>query len=167
MAPSLRAAVVANMGPMGDNDLDEQIARGTDEEVQRGWLDGPYDEGSLTRLLGGGWICSRRFAVRQGEKIRLIDDFSISRINATAQSDEKIALQGVDSFVAACRHWHRVMPQAELLGKTLDLQDAYRQLPIASEHYKFAVVAVWRKETGTVAYYVMKALPFGAVASVY
>eukprot|EP00971_Amphidinium_carterae_P038770 762289-Amphidinium_carterae.1 len=35
MAPSLRAVVVANMGPMGDTDLDEQIASGTDEEMRR------------------------------------------------------------------------------------------------------------------------------------
>eukprot|EP00971_Amphidinium_carterae_P293315 5823743-Amphidinium_carterae.1 len=80
-------------------------------------------------------------------------------------AEEKIALQGVDSFVAGCRHWHRSMPGVGLLGKTLDLQDAYRQLPVARDHYKFSVIAVWQCESKSVAFYVMKALPFGAVAS--
>eukprot|EP00971_Amphidinium_carterae_P173370 3436699-Amphidinium_carterae.1 len=139
MAPSLRAALWRTWARwMGDTDLDEQIASGTDEEVRRGWLDGPYDEGSLMRLLGPSWICSRRFAVRQGEKIRLIDDFSISRINATAQSDEKIALQGVDAFVAACRHWHRVMPQADLWAKrwTYRMPTVSCRLPVSTASFR-------------------------------
>eukprot|EP00971_Amphidinium_carterae_P144394 2861678-Amphidinium_carterae.1 len=59
-------------------------------------------------------------------------------------AEEKISLQGIDSFVAGCRHWHRSMPEVALLGKTLDLQDAYHQLPVARDHYKFSVIAVWQ-----------------------
>eukprot|EP00971_Amphidinium_carterae_P303831 6037031-Amphidinium_carterae.1 len=68
MAPALRAAVVSSIGPMEDPDLDAHISQGTADEVRRGWLDGPHNESSLDLLLGPNWVCSRRFAVRQGEK---------------------------------------------------------------------------------------------------
>eukprot|EP00971_Amphidinium_carterae_P319082 6342366-Amphidinium_carterae.1 len=110
MAPALRKAVVDSMGPMEDADLDMHIAAGTDEELRKGWLEGPFRESELSDILGDSWLCSKRFAVRQGEKVRLINDFSISRVNAATLASEKIALQGTDSFVAGCRHWHRLFP---------------------------------------------------------
>eukprot|EP00971_Amphidinium_carterae_P169356 3355600-Amphidinium_carterae.1 len=169
MAPRLRKAVIEVMGPSGDSELDHAVANGTDEEVAKGWLRGPFLEDDVCREFGDEWICSRRFAVRQSHKVRLIDDLSISRVNKGVSTAEKIELQGVDCLLAACRYWFRQQgdDREPLLGKCVDLEGAYRQLAIRDEDYKFAVLAVWRPELGAVRFYSMRAVPFGAVASVY
>eukprot|EP00971_Amphidinium_carterae_P241862 4802303-Amphidinium_carterae.1 len=107
MDPQLRSTVIEATGPSGDFELDAAIATGTDEEVSRGWLRGPLLHSEVCDEFGESWICNRRFAIRQGGKIRLIDDFTISRVNTGVSHAEKIELQGVDCLLAACRYWHR------------------------------------------------------------
>eukprot|EP00971_Amphidinium_carterae_P344296 6484601-Amphidinium_carterae.1 len=168
MAPQLRRAVIEAMGPSGDPVLDAAISSGTDEEVRRGWLKGPLCHDDVCSEFGDEWICSRRFAIRQGPKIRLIDDFSISRINSGTSTAEKVELQGVDCLMAACRYWYRQMgrDRQPMLGKCVDLESD-SQIAVRDEHYKFAILAVWRPDLGGVRFYSMRAVPFGAVASVY
>ena len=58
----------------GSRTLDEAVLK---DEVARGWADGPW---KLADLPAGSTI-SRRFPLMQGEKIRMIDDYSVSGVN--------------------------------------------------------------------------------------
>ena len=100
------------------------------------------------------WIPAKRFGVRQGGKIRPVDDFSQYLINATVTCHEKIDLEGIDNICATARfflgasqdgsswqlptgegvaqgHTARSWQQGEcsdLYGRCLDLKQAYKQL---------------------------------------
>ena len=53
----------------GDSDIDEAVWSQTLEEVEKGWLLGPYNASDIDCKTP----ISRRFGVRQGEKVRPID----------------------------------------------------------------------------------------------
>eukprot|EP00971_Amphidinium_carterae_P224054 4446023-Amphidinium_carterae.1 len=53
-----------------------------------------------------------------------------------------------------------------LAGCTIDLASAYRQLPVRPEHQWACVVSTYCPERGCPSFLVLRALPFGAVASV-
>ena len=86
---------------------DPEIAAAVYEETQQqlkdGWVKGPYTARQLDERYGGCWIPSKRFGVRQGEKIRAVDDFSEFLINASVTSTEKLQLFGLDEVVNTAR----------------------------------------------------------------
>ena len=49
-----------------------------------------HTEAQLDAKYNKYWIQSRRFGVRQGQKIRAVDDFSDFLVNATVSSTEKL-----------------------------------------------------------------------------
>ena len=67
------------------------------------WVTGPFTAGEITERMGSCWVPSRRFGVRQGGKIRPVDDFSQYLINATVSSHEKIDLEGLDHICSTAR----------------------------------------------------------------
>ena len=99
-----------------------------------------------------GWSCSRRFGLRQGSKIRPIDDHSISLVNDTFKAQETIDPSDIDviaanarlhadalvSDVAArgasspfgdlCRHPD--LRGQRLVGRVWDIASAYKQLVV-------------------------------------
>ena len=151
----------------GEPQLDEKLLAETKEELECGWAEGPVLRSSLEH----GAIISRRFALVQGAKTRMIDDFSISGINDSCIIHNKIDLHLIDTFAATiksffvqCKH-HNVC--GALVGKTYDLKSAYRQVPIRSDHLKFAYFSIYKCESDEVQIYRLKTLPFGATHSVY
>ena len=52
-------------------------------------------------------------------------------------------------------------------GRTLDLEKAYRQVPLSVESLKLGVVMVTDPNTGKPCYFVAQSLPFGASSSVF
>ena len=112
------------------------------------------------------------------DKIRVIDDYSESNVNSTFGSGNKVDVRGVDGMAAmvslvitAARPGGVVeMPDGAggflrgrlgrgfvqgaggglgpLVGRTLDLKHAYRQVPIHPDDYKYSVLAVFATETG-------------------
>ena len=52
-------------------------------------------------------------------------------------------------------------------GTTIDLEAAYKQLPIQPDHERFAVFAIKKPKTAEILFFVARALPFGAKASVH
>lgn len=114
---------------------------------------------------------SRRFAIRQGSKVRMIDDFSISGINETCITHCKVDLHMIDTFCAVLKRYFDVLGggggSCELVGKTYDLKSAYRQVPIKESHLKYAFFSVYNHELGEPQVYQLLTLPFGATHSVY
>ena len=151
----------------GDVSLDEQMLHETELELEKGWAEGPFE---LDQLEEGATI-SRRFALSQGQKVRMIDDFSISGVNDSCVIHNKIDLHLVDTFVATVRHFFSEASGAgvstALVAKTYDLKSAYRQVPIKASHLKFAYFSVFNHKLGYPQIFRLKTLPFGATHSVY
>ena len=164
------------------------------EELQSGWLDGPfYDEKEVSRLVESeSWICTRRFPLKQPNKIRLIDDGLESGLNSAYSCYNKLTLMDMDAVVAIANtvlhsfsskggfeillstgecltgrvhaSWHN---DSTLLGRTLDLKSAYKQLAVNPEQGFVRVMVAYDPVRGKPAFFIFNALPFGATGSVY
>ena len=73
------------------------------DQVQRGWLRGPYSSSEIDARVGPVWVASKRFGIVQGEKMRAVDDLSEYMVNSTVSESEKIVLDGVDEILAVAR----------------------------------------------------------------
>ena len=188
----------ATAGKVSANDpiIDESVWKQTLDEAseEKGWLSGPFTEEEVSARLGhDNWICSRRFGVDQGNKIRCIDDFSESSVNATITTYEKVGLDLVDDFVGVLKF---IMSSVDndgtvhvtlgdgstLFGrlpvgtsqeqaltwvcKTFDLKSAYRQLPTRDEESWLTNLAVYDPVNNCCKFFMLHALPFGAVGAV-
>ena len=140
----------------------EELWQKSMEEVAKGWSEGPFSFDELPE----GAIISKRFAIQQGHKVRPIDDLSQSFLNAAFGSEGKIQLHDTETIAAALLLFMR-RHKSGLLGKTIDLKSAYRQLPLSSEALEMSFIAVKDPKTGEVQFFRLLCLPFGAVAAVH
>ena len=186
MAPQLRADIISSTRASADTALDQRLYDATMDEVSKGWLVGPFEPDELDHL--GCWIPSRRFGVLQGSKLRPIDDYSVSLINATLSAQETIAPADVDTIVACCRahtdaftinettrhssspfhglHRHPDHHNDSIYGRLFDIASAYKHLAVKPAHQHLAVISIWNPIKGKVDLFKQPSLPFGASASV-
>ena len=158
-------------GPSGDDELDLELWEQTLAECQAGWavLELGHTQAPTSCVLG------RRFAVRQGQKIRPIDDMSVSLINSTLGTDEKIVVQPAASTISLAQHIQTRCLSAKrgasqpgaLKGRTFDLKSAFKQLGIEPSDLPFAKVLVWDPVSRRPVVLALQALPFGATGSVH
>ena len=108
------------------------------EERDKGWLVGPLDRHDLDPDT----VVSRRFPLRQGSKIRPIDDYSMSSVNATVGMSEQATTDSIDVISAMLAEFMKQLARAgkgtQVLARSFDLSAAYRQLCVAPGSYKFA-----------------------------
>lgn len=118
-----------------------------------------------------GQPISRRFPWQQGDKIRMIDDYSISGVNDSCTLNSKLDLHVVDAFVTTIKAFFQAMTpvgrETLLLAKTYDLKSAYRPLPVLRNHLKVAYFCIYNPEKKVVEIYRSRTLPFGATHSVF
>ena len=80
----LKPALWSKIRSAPKSDFDDNLWALTMEEVTtKRWLDGPYSYDELECLFEGVWNPVRRFGVWQRNKLRAIDDFSESGVNAS------------------------------------------------------------------------------------
>ena len=161
-ASKLRAEVLSRVTCQGP-EVDSVVAAKTAEECAKGWLVGLIGLGDLP--CDG--IIIRRFGLQQSSKVRLIDDFSISRVNATVCVAESPKPHSVDILAAMSLEMLRLFPNQNLVGKAFDLKSAYRQLAVSPESSWASYVAMWGSASSKPAVFRLRALPFGASKSVY
>ena len=189
-----RAVIGSCKRVLEDEEIAATIWQETLEQAadDKRWVRGPFSAQEITALHGDHWIPSRRFGVRQGDKIRAVDDFSQYLVNATVTCHEKIDLEGIDHisstarfFLGAMRDqrqwcfpsedglvsgqtdpsWRRQSAK-DLMGRCLDLKQAYKQLVRHPCDAWASILAVVNPEDQTVYYFEAVALPFGSVSSV-
>ena len=158
--------------PSGDNALDRALWQQTVKECESGWATLHL---GLTRPPENS-VLSRRFAVQQQDKVRPIDDFSVSQVNHTLGCVEKIMVMPSSTTVSLALALQQGLTAnnkcgvsgdaVALSGKTFDLKSAYKQLPIHSCDLRFAQATVWNPDAQKPAVVSLKALPFGATGSV-
>ncbi|CAE7222589.1 unnamed protein product [Symbiodinium sp. CCMP2592] len=140
--------------------LDEALEQKVDEEVELGWLSEPIDPADLPEDA----TISRRFAIEQSGKIRLIDDLSDSGVNGSVQTTESPKPQSLDVVAAMALACLRQLPG---IGKTFDLKSAYRQMFVSPDDLKEAYIAYFSHRERKVIVRQMLALPFGATRAVF
>ena len=189
-----RRASVGKCQSSGDQHADKELWRQSLQEVEDGWLGGPYyTEEEVSKLLKtSDWICTRRFPLKQTSKIRLIDDGLESGLNSAYSCYNKLQLMDMDAVVALSNailqsfcddgHFdfrlsdgsclsgkiHKSWGQsAKLLGRTLDLTAAYKQLAVSPDQNFVRSLVAFDPVLKQPAYFIFNALPFGATSSVY
>ena len=192
-ARALQRAAKLGTQASKDPELDREVYEATLKEVnETGLMRGPISEAELSEKHGL-WIPARRFGLRQGNKVRPIDDFSECGQNATVGTAYKVDLGGVDEIVAIARAWASALAcggyfevwdedgnahsgevhpgwrtgPAQLQGCCLDLEAAFRQLPRSVAHAAFTVVSVFNPYRQVPEFFELKALAFGQGAAVY
>ena len=172
---------------VGNGDIAEvsnDIWKGALEEAERGWLQGPFTESQVVDLLGPLFVASPRFGLKQTDKVRAIDDMSISLVNSTFAAGYPLSLDGVDGIAILGRSMLEAVDDdgevlrgrlhssldvemaRDLCGRTLDLEAAYKQLLVKESSLWSSVLLVEEPGAGK-RYFISHVLPFGASASVY
>ena len=134
------------------------------DEVTKGDIVGPLelDEVPMDCPL------SRRFGVRQDGKIRCVDDFSASGVNATAQPMESPKLHTLDVLAGLLSAL--LQPgdaSSRRMARSFDLKNAYRQCALSPDSHPFSHIVVGDPTTRSLKAFRMRALPFGSVKSVH
>lgn len=151
----------------GSPSVDESVWNQTLSEVSEGWIRGPIPLNQIPKSAP----ITRRFGITQGEKIRLIDDYSMSNVNSCVTSAEAPVLHTVDTAGALLCKWLskrsecRLSP--ELVARTFDLKSAYRQIALSREGRDYSYFAVFNPTTGETCFFQSLVLPFGATRSVH
>ena len=153
--------------PAAMDDIKDAIWQATQNEVANGWLrmqpvqPAPHPQP----------VVSIRFGVAQKNKIRPIDNFRASHVNAACGTSEKVLVDGPDLIAQACLKILALAAPSKgkdrLVGRTWDLKSAYKQLAVRADHSRFAWIAVQDPTTHRLHLAQMHSMPFGAVASVH
>ena len=149
-----------------DDELVNETWSQTLDEVDAGYLIGPMD----ISFLPQHYTLSRRFSVHQGSKIRCIDDFSMSSVNACVQASESPKPHTVDTLAALCTyvmHHAQSYKKIKRLGRPFDLKGAYRQCAIRPTSFPYSRIFLRRPSDRKLVAFRMRALPFGAIRSVH
>ena len=146
----------------GDDEVDKVVYDKTLEEVASGWAIGPLRLEDMPNHC----VLSRRFGLRQPNKIRLIDDLSGSLVNSSVQSEESPKPHTTD-VVAAIALALLKKCNSQVLGRAFDLKAAYRQLGIHPDSLWAAYVVVFNFYKRVAEIFQLQAVPFGATRSVF
>ena len=161
-APVVREAVLQSVRSQG-KEVDAEVLRQTQAEVDKGWATGPIE----VKHLPPNSIVSRRFGLVQPNKTRLIDDLSASGINDTVQAEETPTPHTVDVAAGMIASTMRHLPGKQHEGRAYDLVSAYRQLAVSDGSRWASYVVLWNHQTSDVSVFALHALPFGAARSVF
>ena len=117
---------------------------------------------------GGDIVIAKRFGLKQGQKIRVIDDCSVCGLNSTVGLREKIRIHNIDQLATMMAHSCNIArgPHPKVVGRTYDLKFAYKQFPISEEARRLLRIAVHEPGREEPQLMGLDVLPFGAVASV-
>jgi hypothetical protein len=139
-------------------------------------------------------VAARRFGLRQGAKIRPIDNFAEFMVNDAFGSKEKVTMLGVDHIVSWARAWITSVDDSgwfqicddlggvwsgrlhsswtldswrDLMGRVTDLKNAYKQVAAHPAHASFGIIAVQDPQDSVVKLFRAFSLMFGGTAAVY
>ena len=163
VAKGINGAICKQVAANLDADLAEEVWDQTQEELSNRWtwVDEECDPSQH--------LIAKRSGLRQGEKVRLIDDCTVGGFNSTCGVSERLRVHAIDelaSYIAWCL---TTLPEESLddvVGKTYDLKSAYKQYGVRKFDRDLLRLAVWDPHRQKVCYLGINALPFGAIGSV-
>ena len=162
LSKGINSASLKKLTRRQDAELETVTWTETESEIAAGWVWKAAADNSCVFI-------ATRFGIRQGPKIRLIDDCTCCGLNGTTGLRERFDLHTIDKFAVmvafAFEHGSNA-GLASLSGRTFDLKSAYKQFgvhPLDRQHLR---IAVNRPGAGTPELLGVNSLPFGAVGSV-
>eukprot|EP00435_Cladocopium_sp_Y103_P041803 s1348_g11.t1 len=163
VADKARGALLASMRGSGDDALDEGVYAATMKELDKGFLCGPVDAQSLPQ----GATLTRRFGVVQGEKVRPIDDYKASLVNASVTQPEVVCIHSIDHIAGLGAELLRAHVargrSVQLVAKCWDLASAYKQVPLSEGAYEYAsCIVVFNPRSNKAEIFQQLVLPFGS-----
>ena len=117
----------------------------------------------------GEKFVGKRIGIRQGPKIRVIDDCTCCGLNLTVGLHEKFKLHSVDFLAAMLGCALKSCPtegRPTLKGRTYDLRSAYKQFAVHPADREVLRMGVNIPDSDNCALIGFNSLPFGAVGSV-
>ncbi|CAE7695441.1 unnamed protein product [Symbiodinium sp. CCMP2456] len=172
-AQARREAIVGD-DSVGDKERASCLLKVTQEEVDLGFLDGPYSATEISNLLGHEhWCVIRRFLLDQGSKQRPIDDACQSQTNAAYSTTIRLELHNADYIASVAlfiakqvKEGRQRFGSGDWVGKCLDLTKAYKQMALHPSHRDLCVT-YFRGPDGKEMFFLPNSLMFGATAAVY
>ena len=137
------------------------------EQVRMGWLGAPIPidlSGNVATFEEGKTNIAFRFGVAQGDKLRACDDLRHNCVNLHCTVWTPIKLPTWDHISQMCLRVRRTKRRWAFFKA--DHEAAYKQLPLAPDQAKLALVALKNPTSGKWMAFPPKALLFGAEAAV-
>ena len=161
LAKGLNRATLSSLGQRQEQLLEQGAWDETIKELDNGWL---WEDKSCDLSQH---VVAKRFGIKQGGKIRVIDDCSCCGLNGSVGLKEKFKLHSVDQLASMIAYSFGVSGQRHppLLGRTYDLKSAYKQFPVCEDR-RLLRIAVNEPGVDQPRIMGVNVLPFGAVGSV-
>ena len=161
-----REAILAECTYSGSAEVDWGVEEAALKELDLGFIEGPFEPSGLPEVA----TLTRRFGVVQGEteggapKVRPIDDYKRSMVNASVTQTEKVVVHNLDVVAAMASAWMREHLKAghaaETVAKCWDMKAAYKQLALDDSSFELSPTQ------GEPLISKQRVLPFGSIASV-
>ena len=131
--------------------------------IQDGWLSKPAP---LDAVTAGAVALTPRYAHKEEHggresKIRVIDDFKASGINALLETTDTNIPDTIDAFLTAATYYKIIDKNAQLQAASTDYRRAYKNLPIGRDQAEFASILL-APPPGPLMVAKLQALPFGS-----
>ena len=123
-----RSVLLESVQSSGDEEIDLGLFSATLKEVEKGFIQGPIDKEDLP----AGSTLTKRFPVKQKNKVRPIDDYKASLVNFAVTQNEGVTIHTIDhiaSMIAFLMGSGSLSASDGLVAKCWDLSDAYKQVP--------------------------------------
>jgi hypothetical protein len=119
VAKGINGGICKQVSSNTDPDLDGEVWEQTLEELSNRWTWLDEDCEPSKHLI------AKRFGLRQGDKVRLIDDCTVGGFNSTCGVSERLRVHAIDemaSYIAWCLTTLSETSLDEVVGKTYDLK---------------------------------------------
>ena len=161
-----RGVLLESVQSSGDKEIDLSLFTTTLKEVEKGFIQGPINKEELP----AGSTLTKRFPVKQKNKVRPIDDYKASLANFAVAQNEGVTIHAIDHIASMIAFWMRSGPLSAkdgLVAKCWDLSDAYMQGPLSDEAFHLdSYLAVYDPGCSSAKIFKQCVLPFGPIASV-
>ena len=161
-----RSVVIESLQSSGDPELDRGLFEATMKEVEKGFLEGPVCRSSLPP----GSTLTKRFPVKQKNKVRPMDDYKASLVNFAVTQNEGVTIHTIDHIASMTACWMKsghLSLEDPLVAKCWDLSDAYKQVPLSDNAFELdSYLAVYDPSSKDAKIFKQRVLPFGSIASV-
>ena len=160
-----REVLLESVQSSGDKEIDLSLFTATLKGVEKGFIQGPINE----EELHAGSTLTKRFPVKQKDKVRLIDDYKASLVHFAVTQNEGVTIHTTDHIASMIAFWMRsgsLCAKDGLVAKCWDLSDAYKQVPLSDEAFHLdSYLAVFDPGCSFAKIFKQCVLPFGSIAS--
>ena len=169
-----REAILAECTYSGSAEVDWGVEEATLKELDLGFIEGPFEPSGPPDVTA----LTRRFGVVPGEtegggapKVRPIDDYKLSMVNASMTQTEKVVVHDLDVVAAMASAWMREHLKAghaaETVAKCWDMKAAYKPLALDDSSFELdSFFVIYGPTQGEPLIFKQRVLPFGSIASV-